>query len=281
MLRPFLKVHASISVFFRVINAQIRDTFLIDLNFLSFIVSTRWYSNFLNQKSLNKPLSIGNRRMNRSRKLAALIILAGLLSFPCHTMADKAPKDKNQPEQETYTKGRMSLQFVSGVLNSLTKLPKGSPVFGYAQTNLRFGWMIHSPSQTNSFWRGNWEVIGEVTNSFIYKGFGNYIGGITGLLRYNFVQPGWRFIPYVQGGVGIVYTDAYKDKTQQAIGQAIELTPQCSLGLRYLINKNWSLDGEAMFHHISNTGLAKRNRSINAVGGFVGVTYFFDDICNP
>ena len=97
----------------------------------------------------------------------------------------------------------------------------------------------------------------------------------------NFVQPGWRFIPYVQGGVGIVYTDAYKDETQQAIGQAIELTPQCSLGLRYLINKNWSLDGEAMFHHISNAGLAKRNRSINAVGGFVGVTYFFDDIWIP
>ena len=125
--------------------------------------------------------------MNRSRKLTTFLIVAGLFSLPCHTLADKDPKDKNQPEQETYTKGRMSLQLVSGVLNSLTKLPKGSPVFGYAQTNLRFGWMIHSPSQTNSFWRGNWEVIGEVTNSFIYKGFGNYIGGITGLLRYNFV----------------------------------------------------------------------------------------------
>ena len=125
--------------------------------------------------------------MNRSRKLTTFLIVAGLLSLPCHTLADQAPKDKNQPEQETFTKGRMSLQLVSGVLNSLTKLPKGSPVLGYAQTNLRFGWMIHSPSQTNSFWRGNWEVIGEVTNSFIYKGFGNYIGGITGLLRYNFV----------------------------------------------------------------------------------------------
>ena len=110
---------------------------------------------------------------------------------------------------------------------------------------------------------------------------GNYIGGITALLRYNFVQPGWRLVPYVHGGVGIVYTDAYKDKTQRAIGQAIEFTPQCSLGFRYLIKKNWSLDAEAMFHHISNAGLDKRNRSINAIGGFVGVTYFFDEIWKP
>ena len=74
----------------------------------------------------------------------------------------------------------------------------------------------------------------------------------------------------------IVYNDIYKDETQQAIGQAIEFTPQCSLGFRYLINKNWSLDGEAMFYHMSNAGMADRNRSINALGGFVGVTYFFD-----
>ena len=58
--------------------------------------------------------------------------------------------------------------------------------------------------------------------------------------------------------------------------EAIEFTPQASLGLHYLINKKWSIDAEAMLHHISNAGLSERNRGINALGGFIGLTYFFD-----
>lgn len=211
------------------------------------------------------------------KKFAFLIVIIPLF-FPCSAPAGETSEDKPRSFTDTYTKGRLSLQLVSGVLNSLTKLPEESPVFGYAQTNLRLGWMISSPSPSNSFWRGNWELIGELTNSIIYKGFGNYIGGVTALLRYNFVQPGWNFVPFIHAGVGIVYTDAYKEKSQRAIGQAIEFTPQCSVGFSYLINRNWSLDAEAMFYHISNAGMDKRNRSINAVGGLVGVTYFFDKI---
>ncbi len=56
--------------------------------------------------------------------------------------------------------------------------------------------------------------------------------------------------------------------------EAIEFTPQASLGLHYLIDEKWSIDAEAMFHHISNAGLAERNRGINALGGFIG-TYLF------
>jgi hypothetical protein len=59
------------------------------------------------------------------------------------------------------------------------------------------------------------------------------------------------------------------------IGQAIEFTPQASLGFRSLIHPNWSIDAEAMFRHISNANLAGRNDGINALGGFIGLTYFF------
>jgi len=64
--------------------------------------------------------------------------------------------------------------------------------------------------------------------------------------------------------------------SQNAIGHSIEFTPQARLGLHYLINKKWSIDAETMFHHISNAGLDERNRGINAFGGFIGLTYFFD-----
>ena len=201
------------------------------------------------------------------------VILSGCF---CYARADQASAVDPGPGTGIYTEGRMSLELVSGALFSLTNLPEGSPALNYAQTNLRLGWMLESPDPGESVLRGNWEGLVEVTNSFVFKGPGSYIGGVTGLLRYNFVQPDWDLVPYIQGGVGIVYNDVYKDETQNAIGQAIEFTPQCSIGFHYLIDKNWAVAAEGMFHHISNAGLSNRNRSINSLGGFIGVTYFFD-----
>jgi len=199
------------------------------------------------------------------------------LGWSAPAQADETSGKDAETARGPYAKGRMSLQLVSGALFSLTCLPEDSPVFNYAMTNLRLGWMLTSPGPRDSVLRGSWEGLVEITNSIIFKGFGNYIGGITGLLRYNFVQPDWKLVPYVQAGVGVVYNDAYKDNTQQAIGQAIEFTPQFSLGFHYLIAGNWSIDAEGMFHHISNANMAKRNRSINSLGGFLGVTYRFPD----
>ena len=194
----------------------------------------------------------------------------------CYARADQTSAIDPEPTTGIYTEGRISLQLVSGALFSITGFPEGSPDLNYAQTNLRLGWMLASPGPGQSVLRGNWEGLVEISNSIIFKGPGNYIGGVTGLLRYNFVQPDWDLVPYIQGGVGIVYNDVYKDNTQQAIGQAIEFTPQCSIGVHYLIDNNWAVAAEGMFHHISNAGLSKRNRSLNSLGAFIGVTYFFD-----
>jgi len=196
--------------------------------------------------------------------------------FFCYARADQVSPIDPEPTTGIYTEGRMSLQLVSGALFSVTGFPEGSPALNYAQTNLRLGWMLESPDPGGGVLRGNWEGLVEVTNSIVFKGPGNYIGGVTGLLRYNFVQPDWDLVPYIQGGVGIVYNDVYKDDTQQAIGQAIEFTIPCSIGIHYLIDKNWAVAAEGMFHHISNAGLSERNRSLNSLGGFIGVTYFFD-----
>jgi lipid A 3-O-deacylase len=198
--------------------------------------------------------------------------------FFCNPFETKpAFSSKNSPpgQAETVTKGQWSLQLVTGSLFS-TRFPVDHEhTMDYWQTNLRLGWILNDPSPKNSLFRGNFEAILEVTNSSIYKGPGNYLGGLTAIIRYNFVQAGLKLIPYVQCGAGIVYTDAYKDHSQDAIGESIEFTPQGSIGLRYLIRNNWSIDAECMFQHISNASLATRNDGINALGGFIGLTYFF------
>ncbi len=175
----------------------------------------------------------------------------------------------------TTIKDRLSLQLVSGSIFS-TKFPNGhAHTLDYWQTNLRLGWALNQPRPENSLFRGNFEALLEITGSSIYRGPGSYLLGATALLRYNFVQPAARFNPYVQAGVGFVYNDVYRDESEDAVGQSFEFTPQASVGFRYFIRPNWSLDAEAMFHHISNANLARRNDGINAFGGFIGVTYFF------
>ena len=58
-------------------------------------------------------------------------------------------------------------------------------------------------------------------------------------------------------------------------GGGSALNVQASIGLRYFIARNWTLDVEATFQHISNAYFDERNESTNAVGGLLGVTYFF------
>ncbi len=178
-------------------------------------------------------------------------------------------------QQKIHVKDRLSVQMVSGVVSSPTCIASRTPVMNYWQTNIRFAWMFSELKKPRSFLRGNFEALLEITNSVIYKGPGNYIGGLTGLVRYNFVQPDWKLVPYLQAGVGVIYTDAYKED-DTPIGQAVEFNPQVSFGIRRLINRNWSIDAEAMFHHISNAGMAHVNNGINASGGFIGLTYYFD-----
>jgi hypothetical protein len=102
------------------------------------------------------------------------------------------------------------------------------------------------------------------------------MGGLRGLIRYNLVQPDWRFAPYFQVGAGVIYNDAYKDRSQDTIGKAMEFAPCAGLGFRYMVSRNWSFDAEAVFEHISNAGRSHRNDGMNSIGGFLGATYFFD-----
>lgn len=180
-------------------------------------------------------------------------------------------------EDERFIEDRISFQVASGVLFSPTGIGPNHPTFNYAQTNLRLGWMLNTPGEDHPL-RGNFEAILELSASGVFDGFGDIVIGPTALVRYNFVQPNWVVVPYIQAGAGIVYTDAYQDHSQDAIGQAIEFTPQASVGAKFLVAKDWSVDIEGMFHHISNASIANRNDGVNALGGLIGATYYFDKL---
>jgi lipid A 3-O-deacylase len=179
-------------------------------------------------------------------------------------------------QKEFITKGQMDIQLVSGPLFSSKILGNGTPTTNSWQNGVRLGWILNNPTPKQFLLRGNLEAMIEVSHAFIHQGPGSYWAGITALIRYNFMPPDSKWIPYVQAGTGVVHTDAHKDHGQDAIGQATEFNPQASLGIRYFFKEKWAVSFEGVFQHISNANLADRNAGLNFFGGFIGISYLFD-----
>lgn len=177
------------------------------------------------------------------------------------------------PELALYREGTNEIQFMSGALFSLGS-GGGRYTFDEAPSILSWGWMLTTPKGHGIF-RGNVEVLVDLYASGIFAGpmSGNVVVGPNVFVRYNFVQPNWRIVPYVEGGLGFVFTDAYTVPNQSMVGQAIEFTPQAGAGFRYMLSKHWSVNAEALFHHMSNADMAPRNIGVNEVGALVGFSY--------
>ncbi|MHC4459649.1 MAG: acyloxyacyl hydrolase, partial [Planctomycetota bacterium] len=214
-----------------------------------------------------------------------LIFLLSLISVFDFTRLLYADNSKNIQRSESRNKGlqvftrdRLSLQYVWGKLYSPFLLGTDSPDFDYSQANLRAGWMIDDPTERKFFFRGNFEALLEITYDNVTKGPGNYLAGAGAMIRYNVVYPDRIFRPFIQMGGGIVLTDVYKDRSQELIGQSYQIDLRLSAGIRFAVARNWSIDVEGIYNHISNGGLSERNDGVNAGGVLIGVTYYFDKL---
>ena len=149
----------------------------------------------------------------RIESVLIVLCLATFFSFSGHAGAEIALDGKgHKTEIETalFSKDKVSFQFTTGLLFSPTLVGASHRVLNYEQTNLRLSLMLTDPKARGSFFRGNLEAIAEFSTSFVTKGFGNIIIGPALLFRYNFVQPGSKFIPYIQAGAGIYIIIATK-----------------------------------------------------------------------
>ena len=188
---------------------------------------------------------------------------------------DVAPFSAVDCFAEIFAKHQRSLQVLGGAYFSPVGLgPKTQPRFNFSPIDVRLGCMLYAPCPEDCCVRGNIEALLEFTTAPVFFGFGDIIVGPTVLLRYNFVQPDWRLVPYLQAGGGFVYNDAYRDKTQRALGQAGEFYLQATGGLHLLLSPRCSVDLEGGYIHISNAGTNERNGGINALGGSLGLTFF-------
>ena len=198
--------------------------------------------------------------------------------------ASSQSADPGDLASQIFVEDRITLEFMTGAMFSPCGIGPVVPVYNYQQNNVRLGWMLDSPNSwgpqagIDDPLRGNFEAILEATGSYVWYSFGTYMVGVTGLVRYNFVQPDWIVVPYIQGGAGVIYTNGRNWSNQDAIGANVEFTPQFAGGLKFLLDKNWTFNVEGAFQHTSNANTSARNQGVNAYGGFVGFTYVFDKI---
>jgi len=192
-----------------------------------------------------------------------------LLMVACGTAAGEEA-DQQTDFSDYFQPDKYEVMLASGVMFSPIGADKGRHTVDYTLTGLQFGWMLTDVGRP-VWWRGNWEVALEAMGGEVYKGRGSYIAGGTAWMRYNFVQPNWRLVPYVQAGAGAEGTDM----DQRLIGEKFNFNLDVAAGLRCFVTRNWALDFECRYQHISNAKISNHDIGINAVGPMIGLSYFF------
>jgi hypothetical protein len=185
-------------------------------------------------------------------------------------------EDAPNPEFGLFEKGKLALQAVGGAFKGPVFVKTQRPAFHFYQVNFRIGFMLSDPVDPRFFFKGSFELLPEFTYSNVNGKIDGYFAGGGLLLRYNILSiQHKRLIPYMHAGAGIVSNNIYKDMTQRMIGHPIEFTLRGGVGIRFLIGGRWSLDLEGAIEHISNAGLAERNRGMNGAGFLMGITRCF------
>ena len=128
--------------------------------------------------------------------------------------------------------------------------------------------------ETDGFMRGYNQVYFLAMAQPFFRGPENFYYGISAGLRYNFVQPGARFIPYISGGVGLGWIDSNAD-VFGAQGQDFTFNILSAAGVSYKVNDRLQVTVGGLYQHFSNAGQTDPNPSLNLFGPQVGLTYSF------
>ena len=128
--------------------------------------------------------------------------------------------------------------------------------------------------RSDSWLRGYHQFYVSAIAEPIFKGIENHYFGFNLGMRYNFVQPGCRFVPYISGGVGTGWIDSHPE-IPGGQGQDFTFNILSAAGISYIVNDHWKIDVGALYQHLSNGGQTDPNPSLNLFGPQVGLTCSF------
>jgi len=156
--------------------------------------------------------------------------------------------------------------YLSGAINPPANYQIGAE---FLTARIRWG-VVHSDSWLRGYNQFYVTAIAEP----IFRGIENHYFGFNLGMRYNFVRPGSRFVPYFSGGVGAGWIDSHPE-VAGGQGQDFTFNILSAAGVSYTVNEHWKINVGALYQHLSNGGQTDPNPSLNLFGPQVGVTCSF------
>jgi hypothetical protein len=133
-----------------------------------------------------------------------------------------------------------------------------------------FGWMFTDVVADDHWFRGNWELLGELFAGGQFRPDSAYFVGGGPHLRYN-IATKHRWVPFLDLGAGATATDIRNGD----ISTTFEFNLQAAAGAHVFLRDNLALTLQARFIHFSNAGIQFPNLGVNTLTGLVGLSWFF------
>jgi hypothetical protein len=124
------------------------------------------------------------------------------------------------------------------------------------------------------FFRGYNQVYLSFVAEPIIRGIENHYFGMNLGLRYNFVRPGSRIVPYFSGGLGLGFIDSQPERFGGQ-GQDFTFNVLTAAGLSYQFSDRFGGQLGVLYQHLSNAGQTDPNPSLNLFGPQVGFKLSF------
>jgi lipid A 3-O-deacylase len=131
------------------------------------------------------------------------------------------------------------------------------------------GWIFTDLVAKEHWWRGNWELRGELFGGSQIEP-ARYMAGVTPGLRYHFAT-GTRLVPFVQGGAGLSATGI----RQTDLSTTFEFNLMTGAGANFFITDGTALSLEYRLFHLSNAGIKVPNTGLNTHLLLAGISWWF------
>ena len=213
--------------------------------------------------ALTPPIVGAPVKMSRASAACALL-------FACSQAFGGIAASGVESAKEEFNPERFEVALESGYLFGFINPPRSYQI-GAEFLTARVRWGV---VRSDMWLRGYNQFYISAIAEPIFRGIENHYFGLNFGMRYNFVRPGCRLVPYISGGLGLGWIDSHPE-IRGGQGQDFTFNILTAAGISYKMNDHWKLNAGILYQHLSNGGQTDPNPSLNLLGPQVGATYSF------
>ena len=202
----------------------------------------------------------------------------------CSTLRETLAQDTENPEntaprlEESIWRADIGGGFAKYAKAAEVKLSRGFGTHGLGSavrhdlwlTQIQGGLMLTEPLAAGHWYSGNLEGIGLLAAAGQENPEAAYFTGLNLGLRYHF-NTRTRIVPFVGGSAGIGLTDIDRPD----LSGRFQFNEQFGAGARYFFTRSHALVLDYALLHVSNAGIERPNRGVNAHLLSLGVSWMF------